>query len=96
MKSLTEIKNTLTLNKGHLFKKYGISQLAIFGSFSREQQTETSDLDLMVDFQKPIGIEFIDLANELVKILSIKVDLVSRKGIKPQYFKFIEEDLLYV
>ena len=70
--------------------------MAIFGSYCRGEQTESSDVDILVDFQRPIGIEFIDLANELEKLLKIKVDLVSKNGVKPQYFKHIEQDLNYV
>ena len=96
MRSLTEIKETLKSNKLRLTEKYGLSLLAIFGSYGRGQQTETSDIDILVDFQKPIGVEFIDLANELERLLKAKVDLVSKNGIKPQYFKEIEQDLSYV
>ena len=70
--------------------------MAIFGSYVKEQQNENSDIDILVDFNKPIGIEFIDLANELEVILQNKVDLVSKNGIKPQYLKYIEPDLTYV
>jgi len=96
MKSLTEIKNILVKNKQHLSEKYGLSGLAVFGSYGREQQREDSDVDIMVEFKKPIGIEFIDLANELEKILNIKVDLVSKRGVKEQYLRAIEQDLNYV
>jgi uncharacterized protein len=96
MRSLTEIKDTLKSNKLRLTEKYGLSLLAIFGSYGRGQQTETSDIDILVDFQKPIGVEFIDLANELEKLLKAKVDLVSKNGIRPQYLKQIEQDLSYV
>jgi predicted nucleotidyltransferase len=96
MRSLTDIKDTLKNNKQRLTEKYGLSLMAIFGSYGREQQTENSDIDILVDFQKPIGVEFIDLAIELEKILKAKVDLVSKNGIKPQYLKQIEQDLSYV
>lgn len=70
--------------------------IAIFGSYGRGQQTKDSDIDILVDFNKPIGIEFIDLADELERILRIKVDLVSRNGVKPDYYKQIETELNYV
>lgn len=96
MTSLTDIKDTLRNNKARLTDKYGLSFMAIFGSYGRGQQTENSDLDILVDFQKPVGVEFIDLANELERLLKIKVDLVSRKGVRPQYLKQIEHELDYV
>jgi hypothetical protein len=96
MTTLLEIKETLKNNKARLVTKYGLSDIAIFGSYGRGQQTANSDIDILVDFEKPIGIEFIDLADELEKLLGTKVDLVSRNGIKPDYFNSIETDLKYV
>lgn len=96
MTNLTDIKDTLKLHKQRLTEKYGLSFMAIFGSYGRGQQTESSDIDILVDFQNPVGIEFIDLANELENLLKIKVDLVSKNGVKPQYLKQIEQDLSYV
>lgn len=96
MTTLNDIKNILKSNKQRLTDKYGLSFMAIFGSYGRGQQTENSDVDILVDFKRPIGIEFIDLANELEKLLKIKVDLVSKNGVKPQYLKHIEQDLNYV
>ena len=77
-------------------EKYGLSILAVFGSYGRGQQNHNSDVDILVDFKKPIGVEFIDLADELENILKLKVDLVSKNGLKPQYFETIEKDLNYV
>jgi predicted nucleotidyltransferase len=96
MVSLIDIKEKLKNNKAKLSSKYGLSYIAIFGSYGRGQQTNDSDVDILVDFDKPIGIEFIDLAYELEEILKVKVDLVSKNGIKPNYFKNIENELIYV
>lgn len=96
MTNLSDIKSILKSNKQRLTDKYGLSFMAIFGSYGRGQQTESSDVDILVDFQRPIGIEFIDLANELENLLKIKVDLVSKNGVKPKYLEDIEQDLSYV
>jgi len=96
MKNLNSIKEILLKNKQRLTEKYGLSFLAIFGSYTRNQQTETSDVDILVEFNKPIGIEFIDLAEELEKILNLKVDLVSKNGVKENYLKSIVDELEYV
>ena len=96
MTSLTTIKDTLKKHKQRLTEKYGVSLMAIFGSYVRGQQRADSDVDILVDFQRPVGIEFIDLANELESLLKEKVDLVSKNGLKPQYLKQIEQDLSYV
>lgn len=77
-------------------KKYPISELALFGSYARGYNHEKSDIDILVDFNGRIGIEFISLAHDLEDILNSKVDLVSRKGIKPKYLPFVEKDLIHV
>lgn len=96
MLNLLDIKKTLLTHKQRLTSKYGLSNLAIFGSYARNQQTEESDLDILVEFNRPIGLEFIDLADELEHILKLKVDLVSKKGLKERHFKSIEKELEYV
>ena len=70
--------------------------MALFGSYARNEQTDSSDVDILVEFNDKIGIKFIDLANELEKSLGLKVDLVSKKGIKAKYLKSIEKELEYV
>ena len=82
MATLIEIIDTIKSNKERLISKYGLSMIAIFGSYSRGQQSEKSDIDILVDFKRPIGIEFIDLADELESLLKTKVDLVSRNGVR--------------
>ena len=96
MKSLQDINFALKESRRMLFTKYPIERLAIFGSYARNEQTADSDVDLLVEFNGKIGIQFIDLANELEKILGFKVDLVSKNGIKDKYFQEIEHDLIYV
>jgi predicted nucleotidyltransferase len=96
MKSLQDINFALKESRRMLFTKYPIERLAIFGSYARNEQTADSDVDLLVEFNGKIGIQFIDLANELERILGFKVDLVSKNGIKDKYFQEIEHDLIYV
>lgn len=96
MKTLEDIRSILSEHKHRLFSEYPIKSMAIFGSFARNEQTESSDLDLMVEFNNKIGIQFIDLADEIENHIGLKVDLVSRKGIKDRYFQAIKSDLIYV
>ena len=90
------ITNKLSKLKVRLKKRYPISSMAIFGSYARNEQTDTSDVDIMVEFNGKIGVKFIDLANDIEKALGLKVDLVSKKGIKEQYLNSILSDLIYV
>lgn len=96
MKTLQEIKSTLSNHKSRLFYDYPIKSMAIFGSYSRREQNDSSDLDILVEFSDKIGIRFIDLADELENIIGFKVDLVSKKGIKEKYLKSINSELIYV
>lgn len=96
MRTLQEIKNTLGNHKGRLFQDYPIKSMAIFGSYSRKEQNDSSDLDILVEFSDKIGVRFIDLADELENIIGLKVDLVSKNGIKEKYLKSIDSDLIYV
>jgi uncharacterized protein len=93
---LSTIQEKLSQVKSKLTEKYHVNSIGLFGSIVRADFTPESDIDIVVDFSQPIGIEFVDLANELEKLLNRKVDLVSRAGIRPQYYQAIEPDILYV
>jgi len=96
MAYLEEVQSILQQLKPELISKYGVSSLGLFGSIVRDDFTDQSDIDIVVTFSKPIGIDFIDLADELEEKLNRKVDLVSRNGIKPRYLEVIEPEILYV
>ncbi len=96
MRSVKDFKIILSTHKDRMFNEYSIKSMAIFGSFSRQEENEKSDLDILVEFDGKIGIRFIDLAEELENLLKIKVDLVSKKGLKDKYLSSISSDLLYV
>lgn len=96
MKSLQEILSVLINHKSDLFNAYPIESMAIFGSFSRQENNANSDLDILIEFNDKIGIRFIDLAEDLEELTDSRVDLVSRNGIKEKYLKAIEAELIYV
>ena len=96
MKTLNTIKQKIKDNKNELLKKYPIKNIALFGSYAKNQQNSASDIDIIVEFKDHIGIQFIDLADELEQLLSMKVDLVSKNGIENKYFEAIKKDLIYV
>lgn len=96
MKTLNEIKNILTQHKEELVDRYKVKEIGIFGSYIRGEQEVKSDVDILVEFKEPIGLEFIELAEFLESILEVKVDLVSKGAIKPNRWRYIKEDLVYV
>jgi len=93
---LTAIQQKLQQIKPELALKYHVSSIGLFGSIVRNDFTIDSDIDIVVDFSQPIGIEFIDLANELEGLFKRKIDLVSKNGIKPAYLKLIQPEIIYV
>ncbi|MFB6318750.1 nucleotidyltransferase family protein [Saccharicrinis sp. FJH54] len=96
MRTLNEIEKVLSNHKTRLLRDYPIKSLAIFGSYARKEQNDDSDLDILVEFSDRVGIRFVDLAEDLEKIVGFKVDLVSKKGIKEKYLRSIDSDLIYV
>jgi predicted nucleotidyltransferase len=96
MSDLTTIKRILTQLKPELIDKYHVSSIGLFGSVVRDDFTPSSDIDIIVDFSKPIGIEFVDLADYIEMKLQKSVDLVSKKGIKQKYYRAIESEIIYV
>jgi predicted nucleotidyltransferase len=87
------ILDKLQAHKSILIEKYSVKTLGLFGSYSRNDAHESSDIDLLVEFSAPIGIEFVDLADELENLLHHKVDLVSSRAIGPQYWELIKDDI---
>ncbi|MEZ5040142.1 MAG: nucleotidyltransferase family protein [Saprospiraceae bacterium] len=96
MIGLKEIETILKENRNHFFNGYPITEMAIFGSVARNEATEESDIDIMVEFSAPIGFEIVDLVEELEDLLQHKVDLVSKKAIRPRLLQYISKDLIYV
>ena len=97
MRSFQNIKEIIRKNKKFFFQKFKIKELAVFGSFVRGKQTRDSDVDILVDFSEPVDFfTFLDLEEYLSKLLHRKVDLVSRKALKPRIGKFILEEMVLV
>ncbi len=97
MKSIEEIKKLLSEHKKEFQEKYGLSVIGIFGSYVRGEQVAESDVDILVEFCKPIGfVRFIQLENYFSALLGIKVDLVTKKALKPYIGEQILREVQYV
>ncbi|WP_346317376.1 nucleotidyltransferase family protein [Chitinophaga sp. YIM B06452] len=96
MTQLNSIKKVLFELKPELVEKYHVNLIGLFGSVVRDDFRPSSDIDIIVDFSGPVGIEFIDLAEFLEKRLKRHVDLVSKNGIKEKYYREIEPEIVYV
>ncbi len=91
-----DIITILKANKNYLRQKFSVEELALFGSYSRNEQGDQSDIDILVETSEPLGFEFVNLAYEIERLIDHSVDLVSKNSIKPKYLKEIEKDLIYV
>ena len=96
MYTLDKIVETLRRYKPELQRKYPISQLGVFGSYARGEDTETSDIDIAVEITGPMGLSFVAMANEIEDLFGIKVDVVPKRSIKPSYLVYVEKDIVYV
>ena len=79
-----DLKRTISNKLPFLQQRYNVKSLGIFGSVARNEQKRGSDIDILVEFSSPIGFfDFVRLENFLTKTLNQKVDLVSKKALKP-------------
>lgn len=93
---LDDIRRQLAGARADLFRRYPIRRLALFGSIVRGDDRPDSDVDIMVEFSEPVGLEIVDLAIDLEKLIGRRVDLVTRRAIRDRLRPYIERDLVYV
>ncbi len=96
-KKIDQIIMKLRENKHFLEEKYKVKTLGVFGSYVRGEQKKGSDLDILVEFQQPVGLfEFMELEDFLETKMGVKIDLVSKKALKPRIGKHILEEVINV
>lgn len=96
MTTKEDILKTLSNNKESLQAGFKVRQLALFGSYARGDQQENSDVDILVDVDPSIGLDFVCLCETIERLLGTHVDVVSSRAIKPSGWKVIEPELIYV
>ncbi len=96
MKSKEEVLSLLSHNKLSIEKRFKVKKIGLFGSYARGEQTENSDVDILVEVDPSIGLEFVTLADSIELLLGTKVDLVSHRALKPRAKQHIERELIYV
>ena len=97
MKSLEEIKSILRKQKLQIRERYGVSKIGIFGSYVRGEQKKKSDVDILVEFEKPISLlKLVNLENFLGDIIGIKVDVVPKEDIRSELKERIIKEVIYV
>lgn len=97
MKTVEQIMEIIKQYKEDLKKEYGVKEIGIFGSYVKGKQKDISDLDILIELEKPIGfVKFIRLEKRISDILDIKVDLVTKKALKPYIGRQILQEVRYV
>jgi hypothetical protein len=91
-----EILNKLKELKPTLYKDYSVKEIGLFGSFSDGSCTNESDIDLLVELEKPIGWKYLSLEIFLEKIFNRKVDLVTKNALKKQIKETILNQVNYI
>jgi len=77
--------------------RMGVKSLALFGSAVRGEARENSDVDLLVEFHRPVGLfEFIDLKGYLEGLLGCRVDLGTSASLRPQLRDAVLREAVYV
>jgi len=99
MKSLEEIKVELEALKPILRQRFQVETMGVFGSYSRGEQKDNSDIDILVTFTEPNDIDlldFIEIKQFLRRKLKVKVDLVQKSALKPIIKDKILEETIYI
>ena len=90
---LASLKNL----KKEVAKEYSVKTIGVFGSVARDEQTGQSDIDLLVEFSKPVGfVTFMRLENFLSEQLGKQVDLVTSDSLKPVIRQDVLSEVIYV
>ena len=79
-----------------LQQEFPLRRMGLFGSWERNEQTDTSDVDILVEVDPSIGLRFVSLAERLEFLLEQHVDLVSSRAVKPSLLKQIQAELIDV
>jgi predicted nucleotidyltransferase len=97
MISLNHIINIIDESRDQLRTEFGVAEIGIFGSVVHGRQDADSDIDILVEFERPVGfVRFMRLERQLAKLLGMPVDLVTKKALKPHIGKRILQEVRYV
>ncbi len=89
------VERKLKEHKPILEERYFVKRIGIFGSYARDEQKKESDVDIIVEFTRPVGFKFIELKLYLEEILDKKVDLVTPNALKPQIKESVLKEVSY-
>lgn len=99
MKTLTKIKQMLQAQKPYLFEKYGVTEIGVFGSYVRGEQSPDSDIDILIELERPPRIDLLDLVNMeyyLSDLLGVKADVAIKKNLRKRIGKRILSEVVSI
>lgn len=95
-----EITRILQENLPYLVSEYAVKRIGLFGSYAKDMPTESSDVDMVVEFDRPIGFRFVEFTEYLEGLLGKRVDVLTPAGIQgiriERIARSIEEGTVYV
>ena len=77
----------------YLLLEYGVKRIGLFGSYIKNMPTETSDIDIVIEFERPIGFKFMQLNEYLENLLGKKVDILTPTGIQNIRLDYVAKDI---
>jgi predicted nucleotidyltransferase len=92
----TEVIDKLRQIKPYLQQQYAVKTLGLFGSFTDDTYTDSSDIDIMIEFERPVGWQFFTLEKYLEQTFNRKIDLVTANALKEQIKPFILSQVQYI
>lgn len=97
MKTLDEIAQILRSHKIQFHDRYRVKEMGIFGSYARQEQTHTSDVDVLIDYEQPPTLPLlVELQEELNTLLEMDVDLVTKNGLKSRIRDRVLAEVIYL
>jgi len=89
------VMETLKKHEEEIRERYGVRKIAVFGSCVRGEQKETSDIDILVEFEEPTFDNFMNLSSYLEALFGKKVDLITTKGMSPYIGPIIQKEAVW-
>jgi len=100
MTAKAKVVDTLQKEMPYLRDRFGVKKLALFGSMGKKSRASANDVDIFIEFIKPLGFQFVDLATYLEKKLGKKTDILTVEGLSSirvgRVVRSIKDNLYYV
>ncbi|OAN46254.1 nucleotidyltransferase [Chloroflexus islandicus] len=77
----------------YLAAHYGVTKIGLFGSYARDQADDTSDVGIIVEFERPLGFRFVELAEYLERLLGRRVDVLTPTGVRGIRLPWVAEEI---